>query len=205
MSHLLRNLPAPPTAPPAEAEPDDAVLVALAKADRQAFALLYRRYVDPVYRYCLRSLGDRELAEDATSQVFTKALAALPRCREEAFRSWLFTIAHNVIVDARRARVATSPLASAETMPDRAPEGSPEARALAGEDARAIRGLLAQLTPDQRQLLELRLAGLTDAEIARVLGRSHGAVRMSQHRAISRLRGIMGTAATPKEATCGSR
>jgi RNA polymerase sigma-70 factor (ECF subfamily) len=199
MPQMLRIPPQAAMAPPDADLDDDAALVAIAKADRRAFAALYHRYVDPIYRYCDRCLGDREAAEDATSLIFTKALAALPRARDEAFRSWLFTIAHNVIVDAQRARVSTWPLTEAVEIEDRAPDRSPEAHALAGDDARTIRALLIQLSPDQRELLELRLAGLTDAEIAGVLGRSHGAVRMSQHRAITRLRAIAGATANPKE------
>jgi RNA polymerase sigma-70 factor (ECF subfamily) len=196
---------APTEAPPQEDERDDAILVVQAKRDRRAFAPLYRRYVDRVYRYCDRVLGDRELAEDATSLVFTKALAGLPRCRDDAFRSWLFSIAHNVIVDAQRARVSARPLAEAVEVADGALDRSPEAHALVGDDARTIRALLAHLSSDQREILELRLAGLTDAEIARVLGRSHGAVRMSQHRAIARLRAIVRGAAPTKEVSHGAR
>ncbi len=66
----------PPAGPACDrADPSDSALVAAARADRRAFAPLYNRYVDPVYRYCLRRLGDRAAAEDATSQVFSKGLA----------------------------------------------------------------------------------------------------------------------------------
>src|SRR3954468_21415789 len=92
---------------------DEADLVAIAKRDRAAFAPLYRRYVDPVYRYCDRCLGNREAAEDATSLTFTKALAALASCRDDKFRSWLFSIAHNVIVDVRADRRQWKPLTAA--------------------------------------------------------------------------------------------
>src|SRR5687768_11186640 len=92
----------PPT--PALITDDDSVLVAKAKRDRQAFASLYRRYVDAVYRYCYRHLGSQEEAEDATSQIFTRALAALPRLGQQPFRAWLFTIAHNVVTDVYRER-----------------------------------------------------------------------------------------------------
>ena len=201
MAHLLRNHSPTGAAPPRSNDLDEATLVALAKHDRRAFAPLYRRYVDPVYRYCDRSLGDRELAEDATSLIFTKALAGLQACRDDAFRSWLFAIAHNVIIDTHRTQMSHRPLAEAEEMADGAAERSPEAQALAGEDARTIRALLSALPADQRQLLELRLAGLSDAEIARVLGRSHGAVRTSQCRAIARLRAMVGAASTSKEAS----
>jgi DNA-directed RNA polymerase specialized sigma24 family protein len=135
MPQVLQTL-APTAAPPRLGEElDDATLVAEAKRDRQAFAPLYRRYVDRVYRYCDRVLGDRELAEDATSLVFTKALAGLPRCRDDAFRSWLFAIAHNVVVDIQRARVSTSPLTEAVEIADGALDRAPEAPALVRDDA----------------------------------------------------------------------
>jgi RNA polymerase sigma-70 factor, ECF subfamily len=175
----------------------DAELVARARADRRAFAALYRRYADPVYRYCYRRLGARPAAEDATSAVFTRALASLPNYRDGSFRGWLFTIAHRVVADHYRAERPAAPLADAARLPDAAP--SPEEAAVAGETGRTIRGLLAALPPDQRRLLELRLAGLTDAEIARVLGRSHGAVRTAQYRTLVRLRALLGVPEEGKE------
>src|SRR3954470_14834578 len=96
----------------------DAALVALAQMDRQAFALLYRRYLNPVHQYCFRRLGSREAAEDATSLVFTKAFAALPTFRAGSFRSWLFAIAHHVIADSLRARRVVDELEAAAEVPD---------------------------------------------------------------------------------------
>jgi DNA-directed RNA polymerase specialized sigma24 family protein len=79
----------PTSQPPPK--PTDNDLAALARRDPEAFGLLYDRYVDPVFAYCWRRLGKREDAEDATQQVFAKALSAIPRYREASFRSWLFT------------------------------------------------------------------------------------------------------------------
>ena len=167
--------------------------VARAKADRQAFAPLYRSYVDPIYRYCYYRLGSHEDAEDATSQVFTRALAGLAGCQDDAFRSWLFAIAHNVVTDRYRARRAHEPLADAEEMAD--PAASPETIAIHGADADAVLALLEKLVPDQRRVLELRLVGLTDTEIGSVLERSPGAVRSIQFRAVTRLRSLLGVPA----------
>jgi RNA polymerase sigma-70 factor, ECF subfamily len=166
----------------------DARLVALAKSDPRAFAPLYARYFDPVYRYCYRRLGHPEAAADATSHVFAKALAALPSYREDApsFRSWLFAIAHNVIADDLRARRPVAPIEEAAYISATGP--SPEDEVLTGETGRTVHTLLAQLPPDQRQILELRLAGLTGPEIAAALGRSLGAVKIAQVRAFARLR-----------------
>ena len=173
---------------------EDAGLVALAKIDPRAFAPLYARYFDPVYRYCYRRLGHPEAAADAAAQVFAKALAALPRYREDApsFRSWLFAIAHNVIADDLRARRPVAPMTAVEHMPAAGP--SPEEVVLTDEVGGTVQALLAQLPADQRRILELRLAGLTGPEIARVLGRSLGAVKIAQVRAFARLRAVMNAA-----------
>jgi RNA polymerase sigma factor (sigma-70 family) len=180
----------------------EADLIARAVHDPPAFSLLYRGYLDPVYRYCYHRLGSKEAAEDATSQIFAKVLAALPSYRaDRPFRSWLFAIAHNVVVDTHRARRAHQPLDAAAHVLDPAP--SPEDLALDGEGGRAVRVLLARLTPDQARVVELRLAGLTEVEIASLLGRRPGAVRALQFRALTRLRALLGTTSEPKGLTDG--
>jgi RNA polymerase sigma-70 factor (ECF subfamily) len=168
----------------------DARLVARARADRQAFAPLYARYLDPVYRYCFRRLGSRESAEDATSQVFFNALNWLDSYRNErSFGAWLFAIARNVVADVHRRRRPTEPLEAAPQPVD--PDPLPEEAALVAEASRSVRTLLTQLPADQRSVVELRLAGLTGPEIARALDRSLGSVKMLQLRAVSRLRTLV--------------
>jgi RNA polymerase sigma-70 factor (ECF subfamily) len=178
----------------------DADLVAAAKRDPHAFAPLYDRYLDPVYRYCYRSLGNREAAEDATSLVFSRALAALPGCDPHSFRSWLFAIAHNTLANTVRDRRITTSLDLASGIADPLP--SPEDEALAAEERTSLQTLLGHLPDDQRRILELRLAGLSGPETAAVLGKTHGAVKIAQHRAFTRLRGLLGVAAG-KEACDG--
>jgi RNA polymerase sigma-70 factor (ECF subfamily) len=170
----------------------EALAVAAARRDPVAFAPLYRAYFDAVYRYCLRSLGDADAAADATREVFAKALAAIARSDIAEFRPWLFTIAHNVIVDRRRQhtrRPPPLPLLDASDRPDPAP--SPEETALAAEARRTVHHFLARLSDDQRAVVELRLADLTAAEAAAILGRSVGSVKIAQHRAFRRLRDLM--------------
>jgi RNA polymerase sigma factor (sigma-70 family) len=123
-------------------------LVARAQRDRGAFGPLYARYAERVYRYCYRRLESREAAEDATSLVFTRALAALPDYRGGSFAAWLFAIAHNVVVNAARRR-PDLPLETAGDLVDAASGGSPEALALIAEDERTLQALLAGLPPDQ--------------------------------------------------------
>lgn len=174
---------------PREAAAEEEALVERARRDPRAFAPLYVRYADPVYRFCYRRLGEPEAAEDATSQVFLKALAALPEYRSGSFRAWLFTIARNVVIDLyRERRIERLP----ETAPDPIDPGpTPEEVMLRAESHLGVQALLAALSPEQREVVELRLAGLNGAEIAQVLGRSHGSVRALQYRAAQRLRDVL--------------
>ena len=165
---------------------DDAAQMALAQRDPRAFAPLYERYADPVYRYCYRRLGDTDAAADATSQVFVRVLAALPRYHHTSFRSWLFTIAHNTLIDSWRTTRSELPLTDDGWHLD--PTPGPEDRLLREDAGREVRALLTQLPPDQRQVVELRLAGLSNQEMATVLGRSVGATKMLQLRALTTLR-----------------
>lgn len=81
----------------------DEELAGRATHDPLAFGEIYERYVDRVYGYCHRRLGSKERAEDATSLIFSRALAAIDRFQPRStVRSWLFTIAHNVITDQYR-------------------------------------------------------------------------------------------------------
>jgi RNA polymerase sigma-70 factor (ECF subfamily) len=170
----------------------ETLAVAAACHDPAAFAPLYRAYFDPVYRYCLRSLGDPDTAADAAQEVFAKALAAIARGPVADFRPWLFTIAHNVIADRLRQRTRRLPplsLLDAGDRPDPAP--TPEESALAAEARQTVHRFLARLPDDQRAVVELRLADLTAPEVATILGRSVGSVKIAQHRAFRRLRDLM--------------
>ncbi|MFN8593566.1 MAG: sigma-70 family RNA polymerase sigma factor [Thermomicrobiales bacterium] len=166
----------------------DAALMAAVQRDRQAFAQLYDRYFDVLYRYCFVRLGSASRAEDATQQIFVQVLEAADRYQEQGrFRSWLFTIAHNVVT---KERLARPPDFSDETMQDVIDSAAgPETAALAALEHHALWTALAQLPPDQRRAMELRLAGWSGREIAHELGRSHEAIKMLQHRAVARLRG----------------
>ena len=175
-------------APGTESESDEA-LAARALHEPEAFTALYRTYAFDVYRYCYRRLENREAAEDATSQTFTNAYAGLKRLGHKPFRPWLFAIAHNVVVDAYRNRRATASLDDLYQQHD--PGDSPESVAIGAESRGAVRMLLEQLPKRDREVVELRLAGLSGLEIAQTLGCSHAAVRVAHHRALERMRALM--------------
>ena len=140
--------------PTGEATSDEELVRRAQGGEREAFGALYDRYLGRVYAYCYRVLGNREAAEDANAEVFTRALMALPRYRPGSFRSWLFAIAHNVVADALRWGRPTEPLSVAITVIDAGP--SPDEVASVHADHAAVMAVLRQLTSDQHQVIALR-------------------------------------------------
>lgn len=168
---------------------DEQRQIEAARHDPNAFAPLYANYFDPIYRYCYIRLRHRELAADAASQTFLKAFAGIGGFRSGSFKSWLYAIARNVTSDILRASRPQFDLSHAELIPDRAP--SPEEQALHADDRERLWQALSLLTDEQREVLELRLAGLSGAEIAEATHRNLAATKSIQFRAISRLRTVL--------------
>ena len=163
--------------------------VRAAQADHAAFGTLYRRYLDRVYGYSFYLLGDHHDAEDATERTFLAALGAIDQFRDEGatFRSWLFRIAHNQLANALRARSRRRD-ESLDGVREPAAADDPARLASLADDARRLRESVASLSEDRRQVVILRFVdGLTSREIGEVLGRTEGAVRVLQHRALREL------------------
>lgn len=157
--------------------------------DAQAFAELYELHLDRIYRHVLYRVSDRTEAEDLSQQVFVRAWRALGRYRitGSPFIAWLLTIAHNLIVDYYKARRDVTPLDNALDLPAR--EADPAEQALAGVRATELREAIAQLRPEYAQIVVMRfLEGFSPGEIAAVIGKSEGNVRVMQHRALQELR-----------------
>ena len=176
---------------------DEKVLVARAARNPEAFAPLYLRYFDRIHAYCFRRLGNPDEAADVTSIVFSRALSSLHTFRGDSFRSWLFAIAHNALTDHYRHRRPETSLDDAVRLRDRHP--SPEDEAIAHEAQRTVVALLAALPEEQRQVVELRLAGLTSKEIGAVLGKQANAIDQAQYRAMTRLRVLAASAGSVME------
>lgn len=177
-------------APSGQRNWDEAAAVARAKQQPEAFARLYDEYHALIYSYCFRRLRNREMAEDVTSQTFLSAFRSLNSFQGPSFRSWLFAIAHNTVVDAYR-RQGRELVLIATTDPEDSGL-TPEEITLAREQSSHLHRLIARLSPAQRDVIELRLAGLTGKEIAQVLNRTESAVKSLQFRGIAQLRECYG-------------
>ena len=168
-----------------------AALVELAQAgDAEAFGLLYERYVDLVYRYIYVRVGSQHLAEDLTSETFMRALRRIDSFSWQGrdIAAWFVTIARNLITDhAKSARFRLEVTTADMLDADRA-VAAPEAEVMQHlRDARLLEAVR-QLKPEQAECVVLRfMQGLSLAETAAVIGKSEGAVKQLQLRAVRAL------------------
>ena len=188
----------------------DRPLVEAARRDPARFDALYRRYLAQVYSYAVYELGDHHAAEDATEKTFLAALANLHRFTERAkpadgngastFRVWLFRIARNVVANERRMawRRPTEPIDERATaVADRL---DLEATVVRRDETNAALRAIGRLAGDRRRALILRFVDeMSTAEIAGVLGRSEGAVRVLIHRALRNVARDLGIERDAKE------
>jgi RNA polymerase sigma-70 factor, ECF subfamily len=163
--------------------------------DSHALGRLYDTYRDRVARFATGRLGDAEKAEDVTSETFEAVLRNLGSYRTGTdFEAWLFTIAHRRVADHFRRRARRREVGLDEAVQPAL--GGPEEAVLAAERRAEVAGAFRRLRADQQEVLALRvLGGLSAAQAGEVLGKSEGAVRVAQHRALRSLREAMGVAA----------
>lgn len=168
---------------------------AVRAGDVHAFQGLYERHHRAVFAFLLRSLGDRGIAEDLLQETFLRVFTRRQEYRPvAAFRTWLFTIARNLVIDHIRKRRADPHTSTEETLeavtdPAALPGELAEARELSGRLEKAV----GRLSPSQREVLLLsRAAGLRHEEIGEVTGQSPAAVRVGLHRALRELRSLLG-------------
>jgi RNA polymerase sigma-70 factor, ECF subfamily len=159
-----------------------------------AFGLIYDRYMDTVFRFIYFRVGNRQLAEDLTSDTFLRALKRIGSFTWQGrdLGAWLVTIARNLVADhfksgRYRLEVTTGDVLDAERE-DRGPEGSPESAVVDHITNVELLKAVKQLNPEQQECIVLRfLQGLSVAETADVMGRSDGAIKQLQLRAVRSL------------------
>ena len=181
------------SAPPSDKQVDERDLLRRASAgDRRAFAALYDRHVDAVYRYAFFRLRIDAEAEDVTSEVFHRALVAMPRFEpRRPFLAFLYTIARNVVADRMRRERPGASYEDALAHPSDAP--GPEELASVSDDVRRLRSAIAELTPLQQEVILLRfIEGRSTKEAAVVTGKRESTIRGIQMRALAALRERLG-------------
>jgi len=168
---------------------EDEIVVDRATAgDREAFGELYDRCVRRVFRHVLYMVNDVDLAEDLTEQTFLRALEAIHRYERRGvpFLAWLLRIVRNLYLNDQRVQRNNS---SIRKNWDGGIVVSPESYCEAKLDGEEVWRAVRALDGDQRQVIVLRfMDGLSYADVARVLGKSVGAVRVAQYRALRALR-----------------
>lgn len=156
--------------------------------DGDAVAELYRAHSPAVFRYFTFRISDVAAAEDLTAEVFLKMVAGLPGYQDRGLplAAWLFRIAHDRAVDYRRRLAVRQAEPLDEAVVDR--QANTEVEAIRRTESKRMRALLAKLTDEQQDVVLMRFVeGLSLEQTAQALGRSVGAVKAAQHRALRRL------------------
>ena len=159
------------------------------RGDRDALEELYLIHFDRIYSYLHVSVGNRHDAEDLTTQTFLRMLESIKRFKfgTAPFSAWLFRIAHNLAMDHFRATKRWQP---EEDVPE--PEAdestSAEAGALESIGRKSMLELIEELSPEQQQVLTLKFVfNFSNGEAATILGKTEGAIKSLQHRALASL------------------
>jgi RNA polymerase sigma-70 factor (ECF subfamily) len=185
---------------PARPDPGDAAAEVWALVERaqageaEAFGLIYDRYMDTVFRFVYFRVGNRQLAEDLTSDTFLRALKRIGSFTWQGrdLGAWLVTIARNLVADhfksgRYRLEVTTGDVLDADRE-DRGPEGSPESAVVDHITNVALLTAVKQLNPEQQECIVLRfLQGFSVAETALTMGKNEGAIKALQYRAVRAL------------------
>jgi len=163
-----------------------------ADGDLEAFGELYSIYLAPIYRYVSYQVRDKMTSEDIVEEVFVKAWKAIGTCKgkSQTFSAWLYRIAHNHIVNTLRRMNKRVSLESVEMEIETLTEvTNPEQEVEAKLVRQELSEAMTCLSQNQRQVIILKfIEGLDNREIAQILGKKEGAIRVLQMRALSRLR-----------------
>jgi RNA polymerase sigma-70 factor (ECF subfamily) len=187
----LHIAPAPAGAP-GDDPPDEALLLRVADSDREAFELLYHRYVRPIFGLAMRKLDNRAHAEEVVQEALTSVWRSAQSYRPErgSAGGWIYTVARNAVVDRMRRN------GRAETtyeLPElESPEHGPYERAEQADVAWRVHRALEELNANEREVIELAYwSGLSQSEVASYLGQPLGTVKTRTRNALARLAEVL--------------
>jgi RNA polymerase sigma-70 factor (ECF subfamily) len=174
---------------------DDSELVRRAKTDPAAFGVLYERYVTKIYNYIYYRTGDHHEAEDLTARTFQRAMVHIGRYREQGvpFSAWLYRIAHNLVANWHRDRGRRQVMGLEDAALMTGSRDRPESAAESNEERSLLLTVIRRLPAERQQLLILKFVErLSNADIARIMGRTEGAIKSLYHRTLISLRDELG-------------
>ncbi len=177
---------------------DDQLLEKARQLDQDALMLIYDTYSTPLYHYAYRQLGDEQSAEDCVAETFTRFLSALKNNKgpKKYLRAYLYRIAHNWISDQFRGNQPVVVDIDEQEEILESEQISIERQIMRSVTAEQLRGMIAQLSPDQRQVIVLKhLEDMSNAEVAEIIGKNVGSVKALNSRALVNLRKLMGAKA----------
>src|SRR5438105_238397 len=160
--------------------------------DQAAFAELYNAYVEKIYKYIYYKVSNPSDAEDLCEQVFLKAWEAIGRYTwcGYPFSSWLYKLAHNLVVDYYRTRREAMPITDLLSTPDEPVD--PENRLYQSLEAEELGEAIQHLTAEQRQVISLKfMEGYDNSDIAQIMNKKESAIRALQYRALRSLQSIL--------------
>jgi RNA polymerase sigma-70 factor, ECF subfamily len=174
---------------------EEDVLARASQGDREAFGLLYERYIDRIFNYVYYRTGNLHDAEDLTARVFQRAMNHIHSYTDRGvpFSAWLYRIAHNLVANWHRDRSRRQeiPLNDLPVIPSR--DDRPESTLVHSQEQESLLRLIRQLPSERQTLLILKFVeNMSNAEIGRIMGRSEGAVKSLYHRTLLALRDQIG-------------
>lgn len=176
-------------------EQDSNALAALVQkaiaGDEIAFGRIYDLYFEKIYRFVFYRCGSKETAEDLVAETFIRVWGKLSEIKEtDSFNGWVYQIARNLVIDHYRSRKVTVTLEGMENILEY--EENFLERADLGFQQKKFLELVKKLSPDEQTVLKLKFFDdLPNKEIAKILNKSEGAIRVIQHRAISELKNLI--------------
>jgi RNA polymerase sigma-70 factor (ECF subfamily) len=174
---------------------EEDLLARASQGDREAFGLLYERYIERIFNYVYYRTGNLHDAEDLTARVFQRAMNHIHSYTDRGvpFSAWLYRIAHNLVANWHRDRSRRQeiPLNDLPVVPSK--EDRPETSLVRSQEQDALLRLIRELPPERQNLLILKFVeNLSNAEIGQIMGRSEGAVKSLYHRTLLSLRDELG-------------
>ena len=174
---------------------DDEVLVKAIAGDKEAFGILYERYVSRIYTYIYYRTGNKHDAEDLTARVFYRAIEHIGRYdrRGVPFSAWLYRIAHNLVANWHRDRQRRQEVPIDDVINLQARLEPPELAMLNRMDVERMMRVIQALSSERQELIVLKFVqDMSNAEIGRIMQRSEGAIKSLYHRTLLSLRDDLG-------------